>query len=115
MMKVYNMRRAWLSLVLVFSVMFLSVSGIADESTSNDEVSMIVLTGEAASYWPRWRGPSGQGNVSDYGWGRFGRRGGRGGGMTGDFLDYMRSLPYMETNILRSGAGLSVSYKGEDK
>jgi len=51
-------------------------------------------------------------NVSDYGLGRWGRRG---RGMTGDFLDYMRSLPYMETSFARGGAGLSISYKREDK
>src|SRR5262245_24376204 len=27
-------------------------------------VAMIAVDGEGASYWPRWRGPSGQGNVS---------------------------------------------------
>ena len=27
-------------------------------------VSMVELTGEGAKYWPRWRGPSGQGIVS---------------------------------------------------
>ena len=63
-MKVCNMRRAWLSLVSVFAVMLLSVSGIAEESTSTDDVSMIVPAGEAAAYWPRWRGPSGQGWVA---------------------------------------------------
>ena len=51
-------------------------------------------------------------NVSDYGFGRWGRRG---GGMTGDFLDFMRSLPYMETSFAYGGAGLSISYKSEDK
>src|SRR5262245_1320354 len=27
-------------------------------------VAMIPVDGEGASYWPRWRGPSGQGNVT---------------------------------------------------
>jgi outer membrane protein assembly factor BamB len=31
-------------------------------------VSMVVSTGEAARYWPRWRGPSGQGYVSGSGY-----------------------------------------------
>jgi outer membrane protein assembly factor BamB len=31
-------------------------------------VSMITSTGEAARYWPRWRGPSGQGHVSGSGY-----------------------------------------------
>src|SRR5919107_6378918 len=26
-----------------------------------DEVAMITVEGEGAKYWPRWRGPSGQG------------------------------------------------------
>ena len=48
-------------------------------------------------------------NVSD-------RRGRWGRGMTGNFLDYMRSLHYMETSIVQSShAGLSVSYKKRDK
>jgi outer membrane protein assembly factor BamB len=28
------------------------------------EVRMVTVTGEGAKYWPRWRGPSGQGNVA---------------------------------------------------
>jgi predicted O-methyltransferase YrrM len=44
------------------------------------------------------------------------RRGRGGYNMTGNFLDYMRSLPYMETSIVReSSAGISVSYKKQDK
>jgi predicted O-methyltransferase YrrM len=35
----------------------------------------------------------------------------RRGGWTGDFLDYLYSLPNMETTIDSSGAGLSISYK----
>ncbi len=51
-------------------------------------------------------------NVSDYsGWGR--RRRGFGGGMSGGFLEYARSLPNLETSILNvpGSGGLSVSYK----
>lgn len=44
------------------------------------------------------------------------RRGRGGYNMTGNFLDYMRNLPYMETSIVReSSAGISVSYKKQDK
>ena len=52
-------------------------------------------------------------NVSDNTVSRRGRRGGRGGGVTGNFLEYMRSLPFMETSILqaRGSSGLSISYK----
>ncbi len=33
-----------------------------------DSVRTIPVTGEGASYWPRWRGPSGQGNVEGTGY-----------------------------------------------
>jgi len=37
-------------------------------------------------------------------------------GRTGNFLEYMKSLPFMETSIISaSRAGLSVSYKKQDK
>ncbi|MFC1730738.1 O-methyltransferase [candidate division KSB1 bacterium] len=46
-------------------------------------------------------------NVSE-GRGR-GRRTGRGQG--GEYLEYMRSLPDMETTVLNTGSGLAISYK----
>ncbi|MFP6572913.1 MAG: PQQ-binding-like beta-propeller repeat protein [Vicinamibacterales bacterium] len=42
----------------------LVVSVIALAQGDNQSVSMIELTGESAQYWPRWRGPSGQGVVT---------------------------------------------------
>jgi hypothetical protein len=33
--------------------------------TAPDAVRMLEAEGEAAKYWPRWRGPSGQGRVAD--------------------------------------------------
>lgn len=56
-------------------------------------------------------------NVSEYTTSRSGRRSSRGGGVTGGFLDYMRSLPFMETSILqdRRSSGLSISYKKQEK
>lgn len=33
-------------------------------SQSGGEVRMVAVTGEGAKYWPRWRGPSGQGYVA---------------------------------------------------
>jgi len=53
-------------------------------------------------------------NVSEY---TTRRRGRRSGGMTGNFLEYMRSLPFMETSIFqnRRSAGLSISYKKQEK
>lgn len=43
----------------------------------------------------------------------FGRGRGRRstGGMTGDFYEYITSLPFLETTIVNGGGGLSVSYK----
>jgi caffeoyl-CoA O-methyltransferase len=43
-------------------------------------------------------------NVSDRGWGR--RRGG-----TGEFYDYIKGLPDLETTVDNSGGGISISYK----
>jgi caffeoyl-CoA O-methyltransferase len=42
-------------------------------------------------------------NVSDRGWGR--RRG------RGEFYEYVKSLPNMETTVDNGGAGMSISYK----
>jgi len=39
-------------------------------------------------------------NVSDRGW-----------GYNGDFLRYLRSLPYLETTLFTKGSGMSVSFK----
>lgn len=46
-------------------------------------------------------------NVSDRGWGR------RGG--TGEFYEYLKTLPNMETTVDNRGAGMSISYKRSDK
>jgi len=52
-------------------------------------------------------------NVSDFS-SRSGRRGRGGGGMTGGFLEFMRSLPNFETSFVTSrGSGLTASYKIE--
>jgi predicted O-methyltransferase YrrM len=40
-------------------------------------------------------------------------RGRRGGGQTGDFYDYITSLPFMETTV--TPGGLSISYKRREK
>lgn len=58
-------------------------------------------------------------NVSESSaWG-FGRRGGRGGfgGRGNDFLEFARSFPFLETEVLdiRGSAGLAVSYKKAEK
>ncbi len=60
-------------------------------------------------------------NVSDYsGWGRRYRGGfrrGSRGGPSGDFLEYARSIPTLDTSVLdiRGSGGLSVSYKKAEK
>ena len=52
-------------------------------------------------------------NVSE----RSGRRGRSDSSGTGKYLEYIRSLPFMETSILqaRGSSGLSISYKRKDK
>lgn len=53
-------------------------------------------------------------NVSEYSsWGGRGGRRGFGGGMGGGFLEFARSLPELDTSVLRipGSGGLSVSYK----
>ena len=65
MINAYNMRRALLGLVSIIAVILISEYGIGEESASTGDVHMIVPAGEAAGYWPRWRGPSGQGWVAD--------------------------------------------------
>jgi len=47
-------------------------------------------------------------NVSDRRWGW--RRGG-----TGEFYDYIKDLPGLETTVDNSGGGISISYKKSDK
>ncbi len=57
-------------------------------------------------------------NVSDYGGRtRGGFRRGYGGGMTGGFLEYARSIPTLDTKVLNipGSSGLSVSYKKDKK
>jgi outer membrane protein assembly factor BamB len=59
------MKKLYLNCFLIFSIILLpGIPGTAAEPVSVDGVSMIVPTGEAATYWTRWRGPSGQGWVN---------------------------------------------------
>jgi len=44
-----------------------------------------------------------------------GGRGGRRGGGIGEFVDYLLSLPHLETTFDSSGAGLSISYKRRER
>ena len=53
------MKRAfWLHLSLLTIASALLIAAPSD-------IRMIEVTGEGAKYWPRWRGPSGQGHVAD--------------------------------------------------
>ena len=42
-----------------------------------------------------------------------GGRGSRGGNMTGDFYEYLTSLPFMETTV--TPGGVAISYKRREK
>ncbi|MFC1541719.1 PQQ-binding-like beta-propeller repeat protein [Candidatus Latescibacterota bacterium] len=64
-MRSYSIKNFWLKRLLVFFIILLPVSGITEETASISNVSMIVPYSKTSSYWPRWRGPSGQGLVTD--------------------------------------------------
>ena len=53
-----------LSVTTLAVALSLVVSVIALAQDDNQTVGMVELTGESAQYWPRWRGPSGQGIVT---------------------------------------------------
>jgi len=53
--------RQRLLLAAAFAAMF---SGPGGAAPAQDDVRMLAVQGEGARYWPRWRGPSGQGHVA---------------------------------------------------
>ena len=53
-----------LSVTILAVALSLVISVIALAQDDNQTVGMVELTGESAQYWPRWRGPSGQGIVT---------------------------------------------------
>ena len=53
-----------LSVAILAVALSLVISVIALAQDDNQTVGMVELTGESAQYWPRWRGPSGQGIVT---------------------------------------------------
>ena len=53
-----------LSVTTLAVALSLVISVIALAQDDNQTVGMVELTGESAQYWPRWRGPSGQGIVT---------------------------------------------------
>jgi outer membrane protein assembly factor BamB len=63
------MRKAGAILVaFTVALVLLSIAGSAVPAPQSASVSMIAISGEGAEYWPRWRGPSGQGLVSGGGY-----------------------------------------------
>src|SRR5262245_42473338 len=53
--------RIWGTLTAL-AVVLLALTGHAGgQGAPEANVAMVALDGEAANYWPRWRGPSGQG------------------------------------------------------
>ena len=57
--------------ILILSIVTLLLPGISLAAGTDDsptDVAMIAATGEAARYWNRWRGPSGQGLVAGDGY-----------------------------------------------
>jgi outer membrane protein assembly factor BamB len=64
------MRRKAGAILVAFTVALalLSIAGSAVPAPQSASVSMIAISGEGARYWPRWRGPSGQGLVSGSGY-----------------------------------------------
>ena len=48
--------------------LLLGIGGVLTEAQETSSVHMIAVEGEGAGYWPRWRGPSGQGHVADTGY-----------------------------------------------
>ena len=53
-----------ISVLTLTAALLFWLSGITFAQNDTRSVSMVELTGEGAQYWPRWRGPSGQGIVS---------------------------------------------------
>ena len=52
----------------LLSCLLLGIGGVLTEAQEASSVHMIAVEGEGAGYWPRWRGPSGQGQVTDAGY-----------------------------------------------
>jgi len=64
MQKRYRSAAIVVGSILAFSLVSIWISASPARALQETAVSMIASTGEAARYWPRWRGPSGQGHVS---------------------------------------------------
>ena len=53
-----------ISVLTLTAMLSFGLSAVIFAQDDTRSVSMVELTGEGAQYWPRWRGPSGQGIVS---------------------------------------------------
>ena len=60
--------RGCIRLTLVLFVLCAASHSIVQGQAADDTVRMIAVEGEGAGYWPRWRGPSGQGVVDGSGY-----------------------------------------------
>ena len=54
-------------LSLLTTLLLLFGAGLPSLVAQSSEIFMIPVEGEGTKYWPRWRGPSGQGVVSNGG------------------------------------------------
>ena len=55
-------------LSLLTTLLLLFGAGLPSLVAQSSEIFMIPVEGEGTKYWPRWRGPSGQGVVSNGGY-----------------------------------------------
>lgn len=61
--------RIWLPAVsLALGLLALPLGAVTAPTLPRSDVAMIEVEGEGARYWPRWRGPSGQGLAADTGY-----------------------------------------------
>ncbi len=54
--------------ICVSSSLASSAEPVSSETVPEQRVALLTTEGDGASYWPRWRGPSGQGQVEDMGY-----------------------------------------------
>jgi len=57
--------RQRLAVTATGAAMVLAVAGVLPSHAQSSDIYMVPVEGEGAGYWPRWRGPSGQGVVED--------------------------------------------------
>src|SRR6516162_11116683 len=60
-----NMRRQILVVALMLALVAMATQREAPGGGGDPVVQMVPPDGDGVKYWPRWRGPSGQGVVAD--------------------------------------------------